>query len=73
MSPKPCAICSHRTKQIQSSDQRWFAVRIMPYRRLDDVIDGVVITLVDITDTKQLEKVPAQIGLTPESGCAVRR
>jgi len=43
-------------KQIQSSDQRWFAVRIMPYRRLDDVIDGVVITLVDITDTKQLEK-----------------
>ena len=27
----------------------------MPYRRLDDVIDGVVITLVDITDTKQVE------------------
>lgn len=43
-------------KQVQSSDQRWFAVRIMPYRRLDDVIDGVVITLVDITETKQLEK-----------------
>ena len=43
-------------KQIQSSDERWFAVRIMPYRRLDDVIDGVVITLVDITETKQLEQ-----------------
>jgi two-component system, chemotaxis family, CheB/CheR fusion protein len=43
-------------KQIQSSDQRWFAVRIMPYRRLDDVIDGVVITLVDITETKKIEQ-----------------
>ncbi len=43
-------------KQVQSSDERWFSVRIMPYRRLDDVIDGVVITLVDITETKNLEQ-----------------
>jgi two-component system, chemotaxis family, CheB/CheR fusion protein len=42
-------------KQIQTNDGRWFSVRIMPYRRLDNVIDGVVITLVDITATKQLE------------------
>jgi two-component system CheB/CheR fusion protein len=42
-------------KQIATDDRRWFTVRIMPYRRLDNVIDGVVITLVDITDTKQLE------------------
>ena len=42
-------------KQIQTSDQRWFSVRIMPYRRLDNVIDGVVITFVDITTTKQME------------------
>ncbi|MCY7308189.1 MAG: PAS domain-containing protein [Rhodoferax sp.] len=42
-------------KQIQSSDQRWFSVRIMPYRRLDNVIDGAVITFVDITATKQVE------------------
>lgn len=42
-------------KQIQTTDQRWFSVRIMPYRRLDNVIDGVVITMVDITDTKRLE------------------
>jgi len=43
-------------KQIQSSDERWFQVRIMPYRRMDDVLDGVVITLVDITETKQIEQ-----------------
>lgn len=42
-------------KQITTTDERWFSVRIMPYRRLDNVIDGVVITLVDITDTKNLE------------------
>ena len=42
-------------KQIPTNDDRWFSVRIMPYRRLDNVIDGVVITLVDITATKKLE------------------
>lgn len=42
-------------KQITTDDGRWFTVRIMPYRRLDNVIDGVVITLVDITETKKLE------------------
>ena len=39
-------------KQIQSADQRWFSVRIMPYRRLDNLIDGAVITFVDITATR---------------------
>ena len=43
-------------KQIFSNDGRWFTVRIMPYRRLDNVIDGVVITLLDITATKELEQ-----------------
>ncbi|MDP9141399.1 MAG: PAS domain-containing protein, partial [Pseudomonadota bacterium] len=42
-------------KQILTSDGRWFSVRIMPYRRLDNVIDGAVITFVDITATKELE------------------
>jgi two-component system CheB/CheR fusion protein len=42
-------------KQASASDGRWFSVRILPYRRLDNVIDGVVITLVDITATKKLE------------------
>lgn len=42
-------------KQIPTNDERWFSVRIMPYRRLDNVIDGVVITLVDISATKKLE------------------
>ena len=31
-------------KPIAARDGRWFTVRIMPYRTLDDRIDGVVIT-----------------------------
>jgi two-component system CheB/CheR fusion protein len=36
-------------KPIEAKDGRWFTVRIMPYRTLDDRIDGVVITFLDIT------------------------
>ncbi|MDP2138454.1 MAG: chemotaxis protein CheB [Candidatus Didemnitutus sp.] len=36
-------------KRIVARDSRWFAVRIMPYRTLDNRIDGVVITFSDIT------------------------
>jgi two-component system CheB/CheR fusion protein len=42
-------------KPIGASDGRWFTVRIMPYRTLDDRIDGVVITFADITVAKTLE------------------
>ncbi|MBC7963828.1 MAG: PAS domain-containing protein [Steroidobacteraceae bacterium] len=42
-------------KQITASDERWFSVRIMPYRTMEDVIDGVVITFANITATKALE------------------
>jgi two-component system CheB/CheR fusion protein len=42
-------------KQIATSDGLWFTVRIMPYRTLANVIEGVVITFVDITVAKELE------------------
>ncbi len=38
-----------------SAAGRWFTVRVMPYRTLDDRIDGVVITFSDITVAKTLE------------------
>ncbi|MEI6434434.1 MAG: chemotaxis protein CheB [Bacteroidota bacterium] len=37
---------------ITSQDGRWFDIRIMPYRTLDDRIDGLVITFTDITFVK---------------------
>ncbi|MBN1509152.1 MAG: PAS domain-containing protein [Sedimentisphaerales bacterium] len=42
-------------RPIAARDGRWFTVRIMPYRTLDNRIDGVVITFVDITASKSLE------------------
>jgi two-component system CheB/CheR fusion protein len=42
-------------KQIPTNDGHWYSVRIMPYRTLTNVIQGVVITFVDITAAKELE------------------
>ncbi len=42
-------------KPISTRDGRWFKVRIMPYRTLDNHIDGVVITFSDITAAKVAE------------------
>ena len=41
--------------QISTRDGRWFTARIMPYRTLENRIDGVVITFVDIGAAKTLE------------------
>jgi two-component system CheB/CheR fusion protein len=42
-------------REIETRDGRWFQVKIMPYRTLENVIDGVVITFNDISTAKQLE------------------
>jgi len=42
-------------RQISTRDGRWFVVRIMPYRTVENVIDGVVVTFVNISAAKHLE------------------
>ncbi|MRV75894.1 chemotaxis protein CheB [Duganella sp. FT92W] len=42
-------------KKVAARDGRWFTVRIMPYRTADNVIDGVVLTFINITEAKRLE------------------
>jgi two-component system CheB/CheR fusion protein len=42
-------------RQITATEGRWFSVRIMPYRTMDDVINGVVITFSNISAVKKLE------------------
>ncbi|MCX6283609.1 MAG: PAS domain-containing protein [Bacteroidetes bacterium] len=41
---------------ISTRHNRWFNVRIMPYRTLDDRIEGLVITFTDITIAKQAQQ-----------------
>ena len=40
---------------ITTIDGKWFKIRIMPYRTLDDRIDGLVVIFNDITISKKLE------------------
>jgi two-component system CheB/CheR fusion protein len=43
-------------REVRSRDDRWYDVRMRPYRTVDDKIDGVVITFVDVTDRKAWEE-----------------
>ena len=43
--------------EVQSKGNLWYSMRIMPYRTLENVIEGVVITFADITDMKKAQEV----------------
>ena len=45
-----------REKEMQTLENIWFLVRILPYRTLENVIDGVVLTFTDITTRKTAEE-----------------
>jgi two-component system CheB/CheR fusion protein len=36
---------------VQTTDGNWYTMRIQPYRTLDNVIEGAVISFIDITET----------------------
>ena len=42
-------------REIATTNDRWYQVKIMPYRTMKNVIDGVVITFTDISRAKHLE------------------
>lgn len=44
-----------RERQIPIPKGNWFAARILPYRTVENMIEGVVITFTDITGSKKLE------------------
>jgi len=39
-------------QEMQTADGKWYSMRILPYRTLDNSIDGVVVSLVDINRVK---------------------
>jgi two-component system CheB/CheR fusion protein len=44
------------TLEARSADGRWFLVRLLPYRTVENKVDGVTLTFVDITERKQAEQ-----------------
>jgi two-component system, chemotaxis family, CheB/CheR fusion protein len=43
-------------REIRSRNNLWYDMRMRPYRTVDNKIDGVVITFVDITDRRHMEE-----------------
>ena len=39
--------------EVQTAEGKWYTMRILPYRTLDNVIEGAVLTFVDITEMKK--------------------
>ena len=39
-----------KVADVQTSDEKWFTMRRQPYRTIDNVIEGVVITFAEITE-----------------------
>lgn len=41
--------------EIRGEGDTWYLMRILPYRTTDEVIDGLVVTFVDVTEVKKLQ------------------
>ncbi len=44
-----------KQEEVWTRDRRCFTMRILPYRTVENVIDGVVVTFMDITERKIME------------------
>ena len=43
-------------REVRDEEGRWYLTKVLPYRAIDDRIGGVVLTFVDITGRKAMEK-----------------
>jgi two-component system CheB/CheR fusion protein len=47
---------SVKSMEVVSTDGKWYNMRIIPYRTAENIIEGVLVTLVDISEQKKIEK-----------------
>jgi len=45
-----------KEREVQGTDGTWFFMRILPYRTAKNMIDGLVLTFLDITKIKEAEQ-----------------
>lgn len=45
-----------REREVRHRNGLWYMARILPYRTTEDVVDGVVITFIDITEQKRTQE-----------------
>ncbi len=47
---------SVKSIEVNTTDGKWYNMRIIPYRTAENIIEGVLVTLVDINEQKTIEK-----------------
>ncbi len=57
----------YKEKEVQTKQGNWRLIRILPYRTVENVIDGTVITFTDITETKQAQQSAVDASVFAES------
>ena len=55
-----------REREVQANDGTWYLARMQPYRSIDNVIDGVVLTFADITTNRAAQIKLAAVQLARE-------
>jgi len=60
-----------REKEVQSKDGRFYSIRTAPYRTSENVIEGVVITFIDVTQAKRVEIERRLVAVVKDSNDAV--
>jgi two-component system CheB/CheR fusion protein len=43
-------------REIRTNEQRWYQMRMRPYRTVDNKIDGVVVTFIELTERRKAEE-----------------
>jgi len=62
-----------KEREVQTKDGNWRQARILPYRTTDNVIDGLVMTFVNLNRSKQAEQAARQARAYAESVVATIR
>ncbi len=57
--------------EVQDKNGLWYSMRLMPYRTLENVIDGVVINFVDISKVKEIKQLNRLATVVRDSNDAV--
>ena len=57
--------------EVQAKDEAWYLVNIRPYRTHERVIDGVVITFIDISGQKKIDQLQRMVTILRDSNDAV--
>ncbi|MEW5744384.1 MAG: CheR family methyltransferase [Nitrospirota bacterium] len=45
-----------RQLEVQTKNQTWYLIKVIPYRTLENAVGGIVITFIDINERKQFEE-----------------